>query len=87
MRRAGLLRHLGAARDELVVILAQLRHMRLAKRSDKAAVENQHYVLLATKIAQLHGLAFEILQGKIRRGLADLNWGCHGGDYITDDRG
>jgi len=42
--------HLGIAFHKLAVVLAQLRHVPLAKRSGKATVKDQHHVLLTSKI-------------------------------------
>jgi hypothetical protein len=42
--------HLCLPFDEFWVVLAQLRHMRLAEASDKGAVENQQHVRFTMKI-------------------------------------
>jgi len=51
---------------KLVMILAQLRHVPAAERSDETAVEDQQDLLLTFKIGQCHLLAVEIFKSKIR---------------------
>ena len=60
---------LGFLLCEFVIVLAQLRHVPPAERSDKAAVEDQQDVLLALKICQADCASVEIGQCKVRGGL------------------
>ena len=53
--------------NKLIIILAQLRHMRAAERSGKAAIEDEDDVLLALIIAQRYGLPIKIVQCEIGR--------------------
>ena len=53
---------------KFLVVLAQLRHMPTAERSDKAAVENQQHGLLTTEIGQSNLLAAKVGQFEIRGG-------------------
>ena len=50
---------------ELVVIVAQLRHMLLAEWSDKAAIENQKNVLFVFEIREADLIFFEIYQCEV----------------------
>jgi hypothetical protein len=45
---------------ELIIVLAQLRHMRTAEWSHKATIENKQYVLTAAEISQAYRVAVEI---------------------------
>jgi len=67
--------NLGFAFDKVVIIAAQLRHVLFAKRSEKAAIENQHDVFPAAKIGEAHGFIFEIVQSEIRRRRVELDSG------------
>jgi hypothetical protein len=51
-------------------VLAQLRHMRAAERSDKTAVENQQDEP-ATEVRKVDGFPADICQFKIGRGAVD----------------
>jgi hypothetical protein len=51
------------------MVLAQLRHVPAAERSEKAAVENQQHVFLVLKIGQPNLIAVEIRQCEIGGGL------------------
>ena len=42
--------NLGILFYEFIVILAQLRHMPLAERSEETAIENQQHILFVLKI-------------------------------------
>jgi hypothetical protein len=57
--------HLSLTFDEVLIVLAQLRHVPLAEWSGKAAVENQQHVRFAAKIGQANRLTLEILQSEI----------------------
>ena len=65
--------HLGLAGDKLVIVLAQLRHMRTAEWSGKTTVENHHHVLVAAEIRKAHWSAPEIGQCKIGGGDVGLD--------------
>ena len=60
--------NLGAPRDKIGIILAQLRQMPAAVRSDKAASEHEHDVLASPVIREADGVALCILKGEIRSG-------------------
>ena len=45
------------AGDKLLIVLAQLRHVRAAEWSGKGAVENQQHIFLSVKICQVDGFA------------------------------
>jgi hypothetical protein len=51
--------------NKLWIVLAQLRHMLLAERSNKSAVENQDDMRLAPALGQAHRVTPEIGQGEI----------------------
>src|SRR5512136_712220 len=57
--------HLSSPLNELWIVLAQLRHMLLAERSNKPAVEYQDHVRLAAALGQANRVTPEIVQGKI----------------------
>ncbi len=65
--------HLRPPFDEFLIVLAQLRHVPLAERSGKGAVEDQQYVGFAAKIGEANGLSLEIRQSEIRRRGIDCN--------------
>ena len=52
--------NLRVAGYELIIILAQLRHMRAAEWSHKAAIENKQYILPAAVIGQAYRASPEI---------------------------
>ena len=52
---------------EFFIIPAQLRHVRAAEGSNKAAVENEHNVFFVDIAGKGYALAVEIIQRKIRR--------------------
>ena len=58
--------NLRVAGYKLIIVLAQLRHMRAAEWSHKAAVENKQYILPAAVISQTDHIAVEIGQLEIR---------------------
>jgi hypothetical protein len=58
--------HLSLTFDEFLIVLAQLRHVPLAKWSGKATVEHEQNIFFAVKIGQANRLTLEILQGEIR---------------------
>ncbi len=55
-------------RGEQIILLAQLRQMPAAVRSEKAAVEHKHHVLLPPVVRKGNGITLKICQGKIWRG-------------------
>ena len=59
--------NLGAPRDKIGIILAQLRQMRAAVRSGKAASEHEHDVLMPVIIGKTDQVALGISKSKIRR--------------------
>jgi hypothetical protein len=63
--------HFGLVFLKLCIVLAQLRHVLLAKRSGKASIENQQDILLAPEIFQPDGLALKIRQREFGGGGVD----------------
>jgi hypothetical protein len=59
--------NLGAPRDKIGIILAQLRQMRAAVRSDKAASEHEHDVLASPIVGKTNQVALGIFQSEIGR--------------------
>ncbi len=55
-----------------IIFIAQLRHVPPAKRSDKAPIEDQHYMALVTVIGQSYPATGKIGQFKIRGRRIDL---------------
>jgi hypothetical protein len=47
------------------MVLAQLRHVRAAEWSDKAAIKNQQDMLLAVKLGEAEHIPLKILQGEV----------------------
>ena len=60
--------NLGVPRDKIGIILAQLRQMPAAVRSDKAASEHEHGVLAFPIIGKTNQVALGISKSKIGRG-------------------
>ena len=58
--------NLGIPPTELIIALAQLRHVPSAKQSAEAPVEDQHYVSLPLEIRQADPSTVEILQVEVR---------------------
>ncbi len=58
--------HPGLPFYKLLMIKTQLRHMLLAKRSYKSAVENQQDIRYTPEIRQFNDLSFIIFQGEVR---------------------
>lgn len=66
---------LSLATLKFLVVMAQLHHMLLAERSEKAPVENEQHIRLPAKIGQADQLIPEVLQGKIGcRGVNGYFW-------------
>ena len=59
--------NLGAPRDKIGIILAQLRQMRAAVRSGKAASEHEHDVLASPIVRKTNQVAPGIFQSEIGR--------------------
>ena len=57
---------LGVPPRELLIPLAQLRHVPLAKGSREAAVEDQHHVSLPAEVRKTHPSPGEILEVEVR---------------------
>ena len=58
---------------KFIIILTQLRHVRLAKRSHKTAIEDQQNVLLPFKLRKRYVVAPVICQRKIWCGRIEFN--------------
>ena len=57
--------------NELLMIMAQLRHMVAAEGSLKTSVEHQHYILLAFIVGEFNCAALGIIHAEIR---SDFVW-------------
>jgi len=53
--------------DELLILLAQLRHVPLAEWSEETAIEYQQHVFPTEKISQRNPVAVEISQSECGR--------------------
>ena len=62
---------------EFRIILTQLRHMPLAERSQKAAVENQQNIGFVFEIRKRNFLTISIHESKLRCNLVKLYSFCH----------
>lgn len=60
--------NLSVAVHKFLKVMAQLRHMPLAERSCKAAVEDDQDVVRSPEIGELNGFTPEILEGEIGSG-------------------
>jgi hypothetical protein len=60
--------HFRVLRDKLVIVLAQLRHVPAAERSEESAVEDQQNVFVSAKIRETDLVSVEVSQCEIRGG-------------------
>ena len=58
---------------KFIIILTQLRHMRLAERSHKTTVKHEQHMLLPLKLRQGYLVALVICQRKTRRWCVEFN--------------